>query len=78
VIRADSLEALWPQVRQVTALVKSARAGHDAAKGAAAPASEAESPEGWCVKHKVQMTLQRNERGSWYSHKTAEGWCRGK
>jgi hypothetical protein len=34
--------------------------------------------EGWCRIHGVKMTLQSNERGSWFSHKTAEGWCRGK
>jgi hypothetical protein len=34
--------------------------------------------EGWCHIHDVQMTMQHNDRGSWWSHKTADGWCRGK
>jgi hypothetical protein len=34
--------------------------------------------EGWCAIHGVPMKQQSNERGAWWSHKTAEGWCRGK
>jgi hypothetical protein len=33
---------------------------------------------GWCAKHGVQMTLNRKEGRSWWSHRTAEGWCKGK
>ena len=39
---------------------------------------ESTPAEGWCSKHSVQMTRHSNDRGSWWSHKTAEGWCRGK
>jgi hypothetical protein len=39
---------------------------------------EQEPPEGWCGRHSVQMTQHHNAKGSWYSHKTAEGWCHGK
>jgi hypothetical protein len=28
--------------------------------------------------HNVQMLKQSNQRGSWFSHKTLEGWCKGK
>jgi hypothetical protein len=34
--------------------------------------------EGWCSHHSVQMTQHHNKKGSWWSHKTAEGWCHGK
>jgi hypothetical protein len=34
--------------------------------------------EGWCSKHKSQMKRKTNEKGSWWFHKTAEGWCHGK
>jgi hypothetical protein len=44
----------------------------------AEPASEQAQPEGWCRKHDVQMTLNQKEGRSWWSHKTAEGWCKGK
>jgi hypothetical protein len=35
-------------------------------------------PEGRCSVHGVQMTQHHNAKGSWCSHKTAEGWCHGK
>ena len=35
-------------------------------------------PEGWCAIHQVQMTHQKNARGAWWSHKTEEGWCKGR
>jgi hypothetical protein len=37
-----------------------------------------ETPEGWCPIHQVQMTRQANARGSWGSHPSGDGWCRGK
>jgi hypothetical protein len=40
--------------------------------------TEPEPPEGWCSTHSVQMTLHHNKKGSWWSHKTVEGWCHGK
>jgi len=42
------------------------------------PQGEQAQPEGWCRKHGVQMKLRNGEHGSWWSHKTAEGWCKGK
>jgi hypothetical protein len=47
----------------------------------AAPAqpTPAATPDGWCAVHQVAMGKQSNARGSWFSHKTAEGsWCKGK
>jgi hypothetical protein len=40
--------------------------------------AEQEQPEGWCSTHGVQMTQHHNKKGSWWSHKTADGWCKGK
>jgi hypothetical protein len=38
-----------------------------------------ELPEGWCSIHQVQMTHHNNGKGSWWSHKPADGsWCKGK
>ena len=32
-----------------------------------------------CPKHGVVMKLNHGKDGStWYSHKTADGWCKGK
>ena len=35
-------------------------------------------PTGWCIKHGVQMKLNHKDGRSWWSHKTAEGWCKGR
>ena len=34
--------------------------------------------EGWCSKHGVQMHQNHKDGRSWWSHKTADGWCKGK
>lgn len=44
----------------------------------AADEAEQEPAEGWCNKHGVQMKLRNGKHGSWWSHKTAQGWCKGK
>jgi hypothetical protein len=36
-------------------------------------------PEGWCALHQGPMELRSNERGSWWSHRLADGsYCKGK
>jgi hypothetical protein len=42
------------------------------------PTQSTGQPEGWCSKHGVQMTHNQKEGRSWWSHKTAEGWCKGR
>jgi hypothetical protein len=37
-----------------------------------------EPSPGWCSKHGVQMRQNHKDGRSWWSHKTAEGWCHGK
>lgn len=34
--------------------------------------------EGWCRTHGVQMTLNQKDGRSWWSHKIATGWCKGR
>jgi hypothetical protein len=43
-----------------------------------APVPASSQGHGWCQQHGVQM--QRNDKNGrqWWSHKTAEGWCKGK
>jgi hypothetical protein len=42
-------------------------------------AQPAPTPEGWCALHQVPMELRTNERGSWWSHRLADGsYCKGK
>jgi hypothetical protein len=33
---------------------------------------------GFCPVHQVQMTLNDKNGRQWYSHKTADGWCKEK
>ena len=35
-------------------------------------------PAGWCTQHGVSMTLNQKEGRSWWSHKTDQGWCKGR
>ena len=43
------------------------------------PTSErAPVAEGWCSKHGVPMKQNHKDGRSWWSHKTADGWCKGK
>jgi len=46
---------------------------------APAPAAQP-TPEGWCVRHGVQMKLNHGKDGrQWWSHRVAEGgWCKGR
>jgi hypothetical protein len=47
-------------------------------KPAKKPAAKSQQ-DGWCTKHKVQMTQQHNAKGTWWSHHLADGtWCKGK
>ena len=40
-------------------------------------AGPAQEP-GWCKIHKCEMTLNTKDGRSWFSHKTQDGWCKGK
>jgi hypothetical protein len=42
------------------------------------PTQHPKHPTGWCSKHGIQMTQNHKDGRSWWSHKTAEGWCKGK
>jgi hypothetical protein len=37
-----------------------------------------EEKEGWCKQHGAQMTLNQKQGRTWYSHKTDQGWCKGR
>jgi hypothetical protein len=32
----------------------------------------------WCLLHNVQMKENHKDGRSWWSHRTAEGWCKGR
>jgi len=40
--------------------------------------TQAPAAESWCHKHSVAMRQNHKDGRSWWSHKTAEGWCKGK
>ena len=40
--------------------------------------TQAPAAEGWCRKHGVPMRQNHKDGRSWWSHKTADGWCKGK
>ena len=40
--------------------------------------AQAPAAEGWCRTHGVQMRQNHKDGRTWYSHKTAEGWCKGR
>jgi hypothetical protein len=40
--------------------------------------TQAPAVEGWCSKHGVQMRQNHKDGRSWWSHKTADGWCKGR
>jgi len=42
------------------------------------PTQGTAQPEGWCSKHGVQMQHNHKDGRSWWSHKTAAGWCKRK
>jgi hypothetical protein len=37
-----------------------------------------ERQQGWCALHQVPMTQTTKDGRSWWSHRTAQGWCKGK
>jgi hypothetical protein len=43
------------------------------------PAQPTHTDQHLCPKHQVPMKRNTNDKGqSWWSHRTAEGWCKGK
>jgi hypothetical protein len=33
---------------------------------------------GWCAIHNMEMTLNTKDGRQWWSHRTDDGWCKGK
>ena len=66
VIRGDDMAEVMAQVKQLTATVK---------KGREAETVPTEDVP-FCDTHKCHFERHSNAKGSWYSHKTADGWCR--
>jgi hypothetical protein len=43
-----------------------------------ASSSPQERGKDWCPLHNVQMKENHKDGRSWWSHRTAEGWCKGR
>jgi hypothetical protein len=44
----------------------------------APPVPAATQGAGWCQQHGVQMQQTTKQGRSWFSHKTTDGWCKGR
>ncbi len=88
----SSPAALQQLIQQTLQQVMAAQgSGHAAANGQPPPSLPpvappqglpAETPEGYCALHAVQMELRNNASGSWYSHletdEAGDYFCKGK
>jgi hypothetical protein len=43
-----------------------------------APRTPTTSPEGFCALHQMPMRQTSKNGRTWWSHKTSEGWCKGR
>jgi hypothetical protein len=78
----DSTDAgLFERIKKVLprihAKVEEDRAKQQAAIDEATAAGKP-TPESWCALHQVEMQRHTKDGRSWYSHRTDDGWCRGK
>jgi hypothetical protein len=77
--QADLQALLQQAVQQALAAANGQATPPPQAPPATGQAQHAPTPEGWCALHQVQMELRSNERGSWWSHRLADGsYCKGK
>jgi hypothetical protein len=42
------------------------------------PVQDASEDDGWCMVHQVPRKRQQKDGRTWYSHKTPQGWCKGR
>jgi hypothetical protein len=42
------------------------------------PAQPPSQEQGWCAIHQVPMKQTTKNGRSWYSHRTEQGWCKGR
>ena len=66
-LRGYDFASVQAQVEQASAWLRSQ-----------APAQASSQGQGWCQTHGVPMQEQHKNGRTWYSHKTADGWCKGR
>jgi len=76
--RGQTWEAFRANVEQIRGLLDAPAAPPTSQPRPRAAAPTQPPPEGWCAVHHVPMKLQTKDGRQWYSHKMADGWCKGK
>lgn len=77
--QADLQALLQQAVQQALAAANGQATPPPPAPPSTGTAQPAPPPEGWCALHQVPMELRSNARGSWWSHRLADGsYCKGK
>ena len=77
VVRSDDLDELLREIRALKQSITASRAKAQEEEQNTAPHTQPQ--EGWCPLHHVRMQHHTNGKGSWWSHKLADGtWCKGK
>jgi len=66
-LRGTDFASVKVQVEEASAWLK-----------AHAPTPPSVPSEGWCGMHNVPMKQTTKDGRSWWSHKTSEGWCKGR
>jgi len=66
-LRGTDFASVKVQVEEASAWLK-----------AHAPTPPSVPSEGWCGMHNVPMKQTTKDGRSWRSHKTSEGWCKGR
>ena len=76
--RGDTLDEVLVHIRKLRAVIDAAKA-RDAKASEPAQTPATDSRPDWCHVHDCAMKQRGDEsQGYWYSHKAADGWCRGK
>jgi hypothetical protein len=79
VVRADDLDEALRHIMKVKLCIKAAQLKAQQKTSEPDQPSTTDSRPDWCHVHDCAMKQRGDEsKGYWYSHKTTDGWCRGK
>jgi hypothetical protein len=73
-LRGHDFASVQAQVEQASQWLKA----HAPAPAANQGPSQRVGEPGWCAIHNTAMPLTTKSGRSWYSHWTADGWCKGR
>jgi hypothetical protein len=75
-LRGVDFASVKAQVEQASEWLSTQAPAQPSTQGAG-PTDHSQQP-GWCAKHGIAMKLNHKEGRSWCSHRTADGWCKGR